>query len=228
MSINLCFVVNEALSSSIIPNYNFVIFYEITLTEVFNFIDFFAILQYNKNDVKNKKIKELYLYGRRKLFQNMVNSIKGKYQTGGYSTGSYNMGRYAKYDEPVDAKEFIIPLINQYIKKKSEIQNFRLGKKHEEFFAIMKKILDTLKEIDKQQAEILIEKYEQLLKEDKEDKINKKYMGLLDRKLPNIELKLEYNHEADFLLRLDYFIQWLFSIIIILYSFHLPSTLYVF
>ena len=34
-------------------------------------------------------------------------------------------------------------------------------------------------------------------------------MGLLDRKLPNIELKLEYNHEADFLLRLDYFIQWL-------------------
>ncbi len=139
----------------------------------------------------------------------MVNSIKGKYQTGGYSTGSYNMGRYAKYDEPVDAKEFIIPLINQYIKKKSEIQNFRLGKKHEEFFAIMKKILDTLKEIDKQQAEILIEKYEQLLKEDKEDKINKKYMGLLDRKLPNIELKLEYNHEADFLLRLDYFIQWL-------------------
>ena len=106
----------------------------------------------------------------------MVNSIKGKYQTGGYSTGSYNMGRYAKYDEPVDAKEFIIPLINQYIKKKSEIQNFRLGKKHEEFFAIMKKILDTLKEIDKQQAEILIEKYEQLLKEDKEDKINKKYI----------------------------------------------------
>lgn len=148
-----------------------------------------------------------------------ANSIRGKYQTGEYSTGSYNMGRYAKYDEPIDAKKSIIPLINQYIKKKSEIQNCRLSKKHEELFAIIKELLDTLKGIDKQQAEILIEKYEQLLKEykklleenkeDKLDEINKKYMGLLNGKLPNIELKLKYNHEVDFLLRLDYFIQWL-------------------
>ena len=148
-----------------------------------------------------------------------ANSVKGKYQTGGYPTTSYNIGRYAKYDKPSDPKEIIIPLINKYLNKKDEILNCRLSKKHEEFFAIIKELLDTLKEIDKKQAEILIEKYEQLQKEykqlleenkeDKLDKINKRFMRLFDRKLPNIELKMEYNYESDFLLKLDYFTQWL-------------------
>lgn len=148
-----------------------------------------------------------------------ANSIIDKNQIRGYSANSCNIRRYAVYNDPVNAKERIIPLIKQYIEKKKEIRIGGLSKKHEELFAIIRELLDTLKEIDKQQTETLTERYEQLKKECEQlleennndilDKINKRYMDLLDEKLPNIELKLEQNHEIDFLVRLDFFIQWL-------------------